>query len=294
MNLSGLTNYKNKNGYPPSICVELIKKCNLTCPYCRSGSSPFEKDFLEFATLSKLLSDLSQICKWRISLTGGEPLLYSHLPNLIEQIVSHYYPFCLTTNGTQPISKLQRIPKEFWAKATLKISIDGNREIHDSYRGKGNYDKTINFIKEARSFIPRLIINSVLIQDGKIWGEEMYEVLNELKVDRWTVISPMRFETWNSTLEGLIKESYINQYNFFQKISADKKAELKVSFLDYSTISTTRQDIVFIKSNGQVFLPEMYEPNIYSPKKVSYKSENVVNEILIAANSFIETNKYIQ
>ena len=294
MDLTTLKEYRNKNGYPPSILVELLKHCNLTCPYCRSSSSPQENAQLNFETISKLLQKLSLVCKWRISLAGGEPLLYSHLPNLIEHIVTLDFPFCLSTNGTQPISKLHRIPKSFWKNATLKISIDGNREIHDSYRGKGNFEKAIKFIKEARDLIPRIIINSVLIQDGKVWGDEVYDILNELKVDRWTVISPTKFGSWNNALNNLIEDSYMNQYNYFQKLSEDKNAPLKVSFLDYSKISTTCQDIVYIRSDGEIFLPETFAPNTFQATSVFYESETAVNSILNSVNSFIQTNKYIQ
>lgn len=294
MDLNALKNYRNSNGFPPSICIELIKRCNLTCPYCRSGSSPNETDSLDYIILSKLFLELSKICKWRISLTGGEPLLYPELSSVIEEIVSHNFPFCLTTNGTQPISKLYKMPRDVWANATIKISIDGNKQIHDGYRGEGNFGKTLNFIQEARNLVPRLIINSVLIQDGKLWAEEMYEVLTKLKVDRWTVISPMRLGNWDENLDDLIKETYKKQYSFFQKISSDKKSRLKVSFLDYSNISITRQDIVFIKSNGQVFLPEMFKPDVFSPQKIHYDSASTVDDILRTVNTFIETNNYIQ
>ncbi len=91
--------------YPGHVAATLfVGGCNFRCPYCHNRDivlqskslTPFEeKEILTF--LSKRRKILSGVC-----ITGGEPTLYSDLPDLLRRIKELGYLVKLDTNGTNP------------------------------------------------------------------------------------------------------------------------------------------------------------------------------------------------
>jgi len=70
------------------IFLTLTNKCNLCCKYCYQNSSP-EVDTTEELKLKdwkRLLIELKEFKIKKINLTGGEPLLYEDLWNLLKNI----------------------------------------------------------------------------------------------------------------------------------------------------------------------------------------------------------------
>src|SRR4051812_1542023 len=68
---------------PDTICIELLKKCNLSCPHCRSGSSPRASGTIDETAILEFIRRMVLRRPWRISLTGGEPTLWGSLSLLL-------------------------------------------------------------------------------------------------------------------------------------------------------------------------------------------------------------------
>ncbi len=90
--------------------------CNLRCPYCHNpelvnqgipGSFISTKDFFGF--LAKRKNVLGGVC-----ITGGEPLIYDNLPEIIKQIQGFGLKVKLDTNGTFP-DKLKTLSPDYIA-----------------------------------------------------------------------------------------------------------------------------------------------------------------------------------
>lgn len=118
-------------------------QCNLNCRYC-GGSFPEKVVPWQIKYPFKQLKDLiTQDSEPIIAFYGGEPLLN---PNLIRQVMDeipakHYV---IQTNGLLA----RELEPEYWKRmSTALLSIDGGREITDSYRGKGVYDRVIDSAK---------------------------------------------------------------------------------------------------------------------------------------------------
>ena len=82
----------------PSVLVRMVG-CNLSCDWCDT------KDILqngkyETYTEEELLERLSEYPCKRIIITGGEPLLFDQLENLIDILRKHGYHVTIETNGT--------------------------------------------------------------------------------------------------------------------------------------------------------------------------------------------------
>ncbi len=91
--------------YPGRVaCTIFIGGCNYRCPFCQNGSlvlTPMEEPEIPqeeiFAFLKKRQGILDGV-----AVTGGEPTLYSELPDFLHKIKDLGYDIKLDTNGTNP------------------------------------------------------------------------------------------------------------------------------------------------------------------------------------------------
>lgn len=142
--------------------------CNLACPYCFQQQHADSTGFLTREMIDKGLDAIEQ-CESpvraiagketlpKIAITGGEPMLNSKandeaLNYLIEQLVSRYWPFNITTNGTE----LARFVDNHEASKrcrNVQVTLDGPRRVHNQRRafrgGKGSFDAIVRGIDAA-------------------------------------------------------------------------------------------------------------------------------------------------
>lgn len=141
-----------------------LPNCNLSCPYCDTTTScppqfriemdPGSQQFIHWdnpASLNKLLElidsfDLS--LHHSLSLTGGEPLLWSQelmvlLPLLKERGLAIY----LETNGTLPANLLQVLPWLDIISMDIKLPFEGQTfwDVHEAFL-RNSLDKEV-FVK---------------------------------------------------------------------------------------------------------------------------------------------------
>ena len=116
--------------------IHPTRRCNLRCLHCYSSSSPEERGMLDAALLFSAVEDIAtEGFNW-ISLSGGEPLLYPPLPDLLSHAKAHSLKTALVTNGMLlNRSHLDRIASH---TDLLVISIDGKPDSHNAIRGSKN------------------------------------------------------------------------------------------------------------------------------------------------------------
>ncbi len=157
------------------ITFQVTDACNLCCSYCYQIHKGERRMSFEVAKkyIDLLLSGdkgFSEYINPEISpgvvieFIGGEPFMEI---NLIDQICSYFvnklierehpwatkYMFSICSNGTlyfQP--EVQRFLNKWKNKVSFSVTIDGNKELHDSCRifpdGKGSYDMAIEAAKD--------------------------------------------------------------------------------------------------------------------------------------------------
>ncbi len=87
-----------------SLRISVTDRCNLRCRYCMPEES-YEwlprTDLLTFEETARIAGVFASLGVDRIRLTGGEPLLRSHVPTLIELLAadSRVHDLAMTTNG---------------------------------------------------------------------------------------------------------------------------------------------------------------------------------------------------
>lgn len=126
--------------------IELTRTCNQRCFYCSNPDRDrVELDYTEWLRIIKDTNATS------VHLTGGEPLLYKDLINLINELHSLDINISILTNGSVP--KLLKNNKGVFQKLkTIQVSLDSvNSDTHDRRRGfSGAHDKALDTILFCR------------------------------------------------------------------------------------------------------------------------------------------------
>ena len=106
--------------------------CNLLCKHCYSSSGPSAKARLDEQTLCDVLSDASEMGYEVVSVSGGEPLMYDGLDEILAHAKSRGMRTTVTTNGT--LFNTKRLSRLLECLDVMAISLDGPPALHNEVR----------------------------------------------------------------------------------------------------------------------------------------------------------------
>jgi Fe-coproporphyrin III synthase len=121
--------------------IHPTRQCNLSCLHCYSSSSPRERDRLPVALLLDAVSAAADEDYTMVSLSGGEPLLYEPLPDLLRHARHLGLRTTVTSNGT--LLNESRLRELRDLVDVLAISLDGEPSSHDRMRGSSSAFKRL-------------------------------------------------------------------------------------------------------------------------------------------------------
>jgi Fe-coproporphyrin III synthase len=123
-----------RSGFLPdrTVHLHLLDRCNLACSHCYSASSPLKQTILPFAPLVEALPRLRAEGYQVISLSGGEPLLYPWLAELLAAAKAEGFRTTAISNGFR-VTRHRRALVE--ALDRIAISFDGMGARHNRMRG---------------------------------------------------------------------------------------------------------------------------------------------------------------
>jgi Fe-coproporphyrin III synthase len=112
--------------------IHPTRRCNLRCLHCYSSSAPEARDTLPVGLLASAL-DQARLEGYDLAgFSGGEPLLYPDLAQLVEQAKGLGYYTTVTTNGM--LLNRARLAPLRGTLDLLAVSLDGVRESHNQMR----------------------------------------------------------------------------------------------------------------------------------------------------------------
>jgi MoaA/NifB/PqqE/SkfB family radical SAM enzyme len=119
-------------GPHPTLQVHPSRRCNLHCLHCYSESGPKVSEHLDIEVLRRVVADAVQLGYQVLSVSGGEPLLYPALGELLRAAHEARLATTVTTNG---MLLDQRQLDILGADCDLiAISLDGVPESHNYMR----------------------------------------------------------------------------------------------------------------------------------------------------------------
>ncbi|MEJ2726830.1 MAG: radical SAM protein, partial [Deltaproteobacteria bacterium] len=131
--------WEEKHGFRPPFILILSPtwKCNLRCRGCYTLGYGMRSE-LSMETAHKVLTECEELGIYFVTILGGEPMIY---PNLFELMENHPDIFFqVYTNGTLLTQERADRMADLGNVAAV-LSIEGNEEETDSWRGKGVYKK---------------------------------------------------------------------------------------------------------------------------------------------------------
>ena len=112
----------------------LNNTCNLHCSFCIRGEQKSQLS-LDIDALKNVLSR-NNFFDYYLLITGGEPSLHKHLPDIIEICQYYFNGVSINTNGV----KSEWIDRCKNFNFHVQISLDGTKEYHNMLRGNGKID----------------------------------------------------------------------------------------------------------------------------------------------------------
>lgn len=108
--------------------------CNLKCDFCIRGRQS-HRDYLDIEALNTVLRN-NDFKGYYLFLTGGEPTLHPHLPEIIDMCQPYFKGIAVNTNGFNSswISECKN------TNFQVQISLDGTAQLHNRIRGGGAID----------------------------------------------------------------------------------------------------------------------------------------------------------
>ncbi len=194
-----LTKYiiRNRMGkvekFPLVLMLEPTHLCNLACSGCgriREYASTINQEM----SLEECLKSVDECPAPVVTITGGEPLLYTHVFELVDAVLArkkHVY-FC--TNGLLLQESLDRMQPH--PNFTLNVHMDGMETTHDRIlECDGAFKTALAGIRKAKQLGFRVWTNTTIYKETDL-GEidQLFTLLKEIGVDGFLVAPGFGYE----------------------------------------------------------------------------------------------------
>ncbi|MFH0832883.1 MAG: radical SAM protein [Candidatus Aenigmatarchaeota archaeon] len=154
--------------------------CNLRCRMCGIPNRKWEEMTTE--QVKKMLDELHGLGFGTIFMAGGEPLLRKDIYEIIAYGNELNIDMVLITNGTLISEQVAQKLRESGVYS-VSVSLDGPMEVHDYFRGKGVYDRTVNGIKNLRKYGVRTGMAMTIMKPNYMHMCDIVELAHELGVE---------------------------------------------------------------------------------------------------------------
>jgi len=184
---------KGRKRYPLVLMLEPLFRCNLACAGCGKIDYP-DKILNQRLSVAQCLEAVDECGAPVVSIAGGEPLIHSELPQIVEGIVVRKKFVYLCTNALLMEKKLSQYkPSPFFV---WSVHMDGGREMHDrSVCQDGVYDKALAAIRKAKERGFRLSINCTLFDNADPdQVVDFFDGVKEMGVDGITISPGYAYE----------------------------------------------------------------------------------------------------
>src|SRR5712675_1377864 len=152
-----------------SLRISVTDRCNIRCFYCMPNENirfrPRD-EILSFEEIVRFAGIVSQMGVRRLRLTGGEPLVRSDVPQLVEQLAAlpHVEDLALTTNGILLADQADALRSAGLRR--INISLDTlTEEVFQKITRREGLDRVLSGIEAAiRAGFESIRLNAIAIR----------------------------------------------------------------------------------------------------------------------------------
>ena len=184
---------RGQQRFPLVLMLEPTHRCNLTCAGC-GRIREYRDTILDEMTLEACLEAVDEADTPVVTITGGEPLLYSHVKELTRAVLArgkHIY-FC--TNGLLLDEALDHFRPG--SHFTWNIHFDGAEAVHDQIIGRpGGFRKAFAGLLAAKEKGFRVSTNTTIYRETDLADiETLFRQLTAAGVDGILVAPGFSYE----------------------------------------------------------------------------------------------------
>jgi hopanoid biosynthesis associated radical SAM protein HpnH len=184
---------KHEELFPLVLMLEPTHRCNLTCSGC-GRIIEYSATLQQEMTLDDCLRAVEEAGSPVVTITGGEPLLYSRIEPLVDEILKRRKHIYFCTNGLlleESLSRFRPTPRFCW-----NIHFDGTEEVHDHIIGrKGGFRKALAAAKAAKERGFRVSTNTTVYRETDVSDlEQLFIQLTAAGVDGILVAPGFSYE----------------------------------------------------------------------------------------------------
>lgn len=155
---------KEKSSLPSSkanVVLLLTDRCNFSCRHCLRNSA--SKEDLDPGLAKRIIREATNLGYRHFSFTGGEPLVYPHLAELIKETASRGSTFSIVSNGFLFETCLDVLKNNLNNLVFIAFSLESaDQKKHDSIRKSGSYAKLMEAFGLCRKWkIPFRVITAL-------------------------------------------------------------------------------------------------------------------------------------
>jgi hopanoid biosynthesis associated radical SAM protein HpnH len=190
---------QRKDKFPLVLMLEPTHKCNLSCDGC--GRIQEYRDTLGMAlTLEECLAAVEECGAPVVTITGGEPLIYPPVFELLHELVHREKHIYLCTNAILLEKSLPKLPLS--DHLTLSVHVDGLAPTHDRLLGRlGLFHTAIKAIKAAKAQGFRVCTNTTIYKETDTREIEiLFAYLGKIGIDGLLVSPAYSFAGVNDEL----------------------------------------------------------------------------------------------
>ena len=261
---------------------EITHQCNYGCSYCifSCNNKKIENE-LTTEECIHVIDELSQHNFKHLKITGGEPFLRKDIIEILKYASTRLITD-ISTNASLLTPQKIKLLNELKLKM-IHVSLDGNKNEHESVRGNNTYERTIKGLEYLKDSTNKIRIGSVIhfnnqnnlenlvIESEKLNAREiifsiMEPVYNQDKSLVKTISNEQLIETINSLKEKYQGRIIVN-YNFGKQ-------------LNYINKCPAGEKFIFINNFGQISpCTWVYENNKNCISKSSLRDKSL-NEVM--------------
>jgi hopanoid biosynthesis associated radical SAM protein HpnH len=205
--------------YPLVLMLEPTHLCNLACSGC-GRIREYANTIQEMMTLEECLQSVDECPAPVVTITGGEPLLYPQIHELVAAVLQrgkHIY-FCTNAILLEKALDIMTPHPNF----TLNIHVDGLEETHDRIlEHKGAFKTALAGIKKAKENGFRVCTNTTIFKETDLVEIEMlFSKLEEYGVDGVLVAPGFGYEAIGEKLfleRRDIEKKFVDVYEMSKK-----------------------------------------------------------------------------
>jgi radical SAM protein with 4Fe4S-binding SPASM domain len=194
----------------------LTENCNYNCDFCIRKNISHKNTHISKEQIANVLNILHhEYPNAILILTGGEPTIHPQFIEILNEAVSIFKYVQIASNGSFGEGVASAI-RDLLAKTNLflQMSLDGTKEIHDSIRGDGAFDKVIHNLSRMNNCWNRVGLAATVPPQNYENIKQLAIYLNDFKFHSLKVTSVVDHSDsflknfsnirWNSLVEELL------------------------------------------------------------------------------------------